>query len=300
MVKSIAHKLKAYSLRKKKQKQTKFSLTSKIRKITWIYYWKYCQPRTNLPIHWHTGRPNFGDDINPLFFKMVTGNKFRLITRKDRQRNHFLGIGSILERSNEMSIILGSGFLENPIERNKVSYKKIISVRGQLTLNILFPVSGGGEIYLGDPMVLIDLFVPKSGKKNINIGLAPHESNVEAYTKKFGRRFNIIDTRKRPFEVIRLISNCKFVICQSLHSLIVADAMEVPNLWLEPTRNMTGGDFKFRDYFTTLEKPKQPYHISQLNDRDPDLNDFEFGYYIYDKKNYLDRLIQATSSFRNP
>ena len=57
--------------------------------------------------------------------------------------------------------------------------------------------------------------------------------------------------------MVEAIASCEVVLSQSLHGLIVADALGVPNVWIAPTGDMVGGRFKFDDYFSTLDAAKE-------------------------------------------
>ncbi|MFM8827140.1 MAG: hypothetical protein ACKOFT_08690, partial [Actinomycetota bacterium] len=65
----------------------------RIEKLRRFVRWRFSPGR--LPLWWHVGRPNFGDDINPGFFSRLSGLSTRLAT--DRGRPHVVGAGSILE-----------------------------------------------------------------------------------------------------------------------------------------------------------------------------------------------------------
>jgi hypothetical protein len=73
----------------------------------------------------------------------------------------------------------------------------------------------------------------------------------------------LIDVSRPPWEVIRQIGRCRIVLSQSLHGLIVADAFNIPNLWIAPAQHMQGGDYKFMDYFSTLDAPKQSHPMTR-------------------------------------
>jgi hypothetical protein len=49
------------------------------------------KPASALPLYWHIGRPNFGDDINPDFFGRLAKSDFRFAINQNQP--HFLGIG---------------------------------------------------------------------------------------------------------------------------------------------------------------------------------------------------------------
>ena len=58
----------------------------------------------------------------------------------------------------------------------------------------------------------------------------------------------VIDVNRPPFDVVRDISTCEAIVSSSLHGLIVADALEIPNVRVSFHGRLKGGDFKFEDY----------------------------------------------------
>ncbi len=226
---------------------------------------------------WYVGRPNFGDDINPTFFEKLCGVRPRLVVR--RESRHFLGMGSILETATETSLVLGSGFLKPPVILPKPA--QIISLRGVLSRDAL---GLDNSIILGDPMVLVDqLLTSDSGD---DTGFVPHVVSLKQARLITPPEIRLIDVGRNPWAVVRDISSCRRVICQSLHALIVADALKIPSLWVAPSDKMIGGRFKFDDYFSTLDAPKTMHKLTpQLLRSLPD-SEFSVGRYLGDKVEY--------------
>lgn len=238
----------------------------------------------NMPLHWHVGRPNFGDDINPFFFEAISGKPPRL----DVTRNgpHLLGIGSILGQANRFSKVLGSGFIA-PTALFTERPAEIIAVRGEKTAQL---AQAGTEVLLGDPLSLADVVFPYDGAPEYELGLVPHISAVAHMRKICPPNIKLIDPAGEPRAVVRAIANCRNVMSQSLHGLIVADAYQRPNLWIAPSGEMMGGRFKFDDYFSTLDRDKQPHAFSHTMLKEPPLASFSVSHYRYDKKAYRDVL----------
>jgi Polysaccharide pyruvyl transferase len=257
-----------------------------IRKLTKVKrYWSARLGPKNAPaMFWHVGRPNFGDDINPSFYEALCGLRPRLVTR--REARHFLGMGSILEKATETSLVLGSGFLKPPVNLPKPA--QIISLRGALSRDAL---GLDDSVILGDPMVLVDqLLSPDSGG---DTGFVPHVLSLKWARLITPPEIRLIDVGRDPWAVVRDISSCRRVICQSLHALIVADALEIPNLWVAPSDKMMGGRYKFDDYFSTLDAPKTMHSLTpQLLRSLPD-SEFSVGQYKWDKVEYR-RVLKAS------
>jgi hypothetical protein len=114
------------------------------------------------------------------------------------------------------------------------------------------------------------------------------------------RRMNIpgvkiIDPADDPWRVINDIAHCSRIYSQSLHGLIVADALDVPNIWIAPGRAMLGARFKFDDYFSTLDANKDPYPFTLDTFLGTPAHAFDVRRYRYDKKTYLEALQQAVA-----
>ncbi len=205
--------------------------------------------RRGVPLWWHVGRPNFGDDINPSLFQRLSTTPIRL--HVDRRRPHLLGAGSILAKATTSSVVCGSGFLAPP-GRGLPSPARVIAVRGERSLASL---GCRADVALGDPVVLVDAMIGQVTKKH-RFGLVPHVLSVPHWKAKATGDVHVIDPAHDPWRVVQEIAACDVIFSQSLHGLIVADALGVPNVWIAPSDRMVGGRFKFDDYFSTLDQPK--------------------------------------------
>ena len=74
--------------------------------------------------------------------------------------------------------------------------------------------------------------------------------------------------------VINEINSSTVCISTSLHGLIIAQAYNIPWVWLEIfDKNLTGDDFKFKDFFSTINKD-QVSHI-QVSSNEVEKIDYE-------------------------
>jgi pyruvyltransferase len=62
----------------------------------------------------------------------------------------------------------------------------------------------------------------------------------------------VIDVQQQPLEVFTKIDSCRYILSSSLHGLIVADSLGIPNAWLDAP-DLIGGRFKFDDYYSALD-----------------------------------------------
>ena len=238
-----------------------------------------------LPMWWHVGRPNLGDDVNPTFFGRLAGRAVRFAV--DRKRPHLLGAGSILERAAPASIVCGSGFLREP--QSVVSATEFVAVRGELSLAACSRREG---VLLGDPLVLIDAFAPPTVKRH-RYGFMPHVTSVKHWRGLNARGRHVIHPGREPWRVIEEIASCEVVVSQSLHGLVVADALGIPNVWIAPSAGMAGGRFKFDDYFSTLDRPKEPVPEGRDVFDHPGRHEAAVGRYRFSKPDYRRALADA-------
>lgn len=249
----------------------------RLEKLHRFALWRLAPGR--LPLHWHIGRPNFGDDINPTFFSRLTGLSTRFVA--DRGRRHVLGAGSILEHAGPASIVCGAGFLRPPSGPHPLP-GRLVSVRGGLS-RAAFPQAVG--VLLGDPIVLVSDVVSRR-RPQTRFGFVPHVLSVGRWMAWNSRRMRIIDPAAPPWDVIEAIAGCEVVISQSLHGLIVADALGIPNVWVAPSDEMAGGRFKFDDYFSTLDAAKSPVAESADLFATPERYEPTVGNYLFSKADY--------------
>jgi Polysaccharide pyruvyl transferase len=69
-----------------------------------------------------------------------------------------------------------------------------------------------------------------------------------------------------PEEFLERMADCVAVASSSLHGLIFAEALGIPNLWLRAGNEIGGGDFKYLDWFTTTRHPQKAAHQLVIED----------------------------------
>lgn len=229
-----------------------------------------------------SGVPNFGDELSPEIVAFLTG---RRVDRAGRWSCELTGIGSILDRYlttkgraitglqsmiGSRVTVWGSGLIS--ARKPSRHSLRILAVRGKLTRDALCaPV----ETPLGDPGLLVAKMMQFGGQRR-GIGIVPHYTDknhamVNALSSLPGVR--VIDVERGGSEVCSEISACSIVFSSSLHGLIVADAFGIPNQRLKFGGNLKGGDFKFLDYASALDRnsvtayeltfPEQIYSLAE-------------------------------------
>ena len=214
---------------------------------------------------------NWGDDINVYFLEMISKKKVlvypttRIATYISKiinvKKNAF--IGSILtDYSLNNATVIGSGVL-NDKQCNiiKGSPDDVLFVRGPLSRQILLKNGIDCPQLYGDPALLIPYFYVPKIKENYKIGLIPH---YQDYDSKIvidilkQNKDDVIFIKMRDYslwtDVIDEIVSCDFIISSSLHGLIVSEAYKIPSVWVHFNKYIEGWDFKFYDFYHSIDK----------------------------------------------
>lgn len=240
---------------------------------------------------------NFGDALNPILLKELTNNNIVHVPTEFYHKIHLLGIGSILQISNNQSYVWGSGFISNNASFYYSPPKKIFAVRGPKTKDKLNRMGIFCPEVFGDPALLMPfIYKPKIIKK-YKYGIIPHYSNKNDEWLKSVKTLDeitIIDVMdSNPLKVIDKINECEIILSSSLHGIIIGDAYNIPAYWLKFSIGVGIDDFKFYDYFESVnrfnEKPlktteytfneiiKKLHHYNFHFDPIPLLSNFPFN-----------------------
>jgi hypothetical protein len=134
-----------------------------------------------------------------------------------------------------------------------------MALRGKLTKSKLEKISSKeyNKIVLGDPGLLCKHLIDNTNViKKYRLGIIPH------YVDKTNRYISeiqannpnskIIDIQQEPYAFLKEISQCDTVVSSAMHGLIAADSLNIPNIRLILSDKLTGGDFKFNDYYSVF------------------------------------------------
>lgn len=210
-----------------------------------------------------TGQVNFGDSISPLIVAAVSGKE---VVHRTIPLCDVTAIGSVLDtvvrkqwqrelllRLNRVKV-WGSGFLK-PKRIQHHRRLDVFAVRGPLTRDAM---NLKRDLPIGDPALLIDR-IAKKVKKSYRWGIIPHyidyNENIISDIHKSTPNSRIIDMKDPDLiQTVRAIGSCDFVVSSSLHGVIVADALGVPHVWTKITGNVRYADWKFSDYFMSVDR----------------------------------------------
>lgn len=254
-----------------------------------------------ISVYWTNGKSNFGDSVTPELVSFMLQQPVKWV---DKWHSEILTIGSILgwtlfkppragisgkidaarmliRRTLTPPVrVFGSGFLFNPIRDSLSPYLRrkplFFAVRGHKTLEILQALnlvdSNARTIALGDPGLLFpDLWADVKRSNKILRAYIPHESEwgserLSAFSSSYPD-ITLIDVRRPPKDVFSEIASCSEVFSSSLHGLISADALGIPNRWVRleiPGRSTDDDRFKFDDYYSAFGFATNPCELTDV------------------------------------
>ena len=222
---------------------------------------------------------NWGDDLNYYLMSRISNRPIVVyngfwLARKLKKKN-YLCIGTLLDAvnySNPQTVVWGSGVSGQ--ERSFVPPLEIYSVRGYKTLEFLSTHGIECPNSFGDPALLLPRYYsPFFLRKKYQLGIIPHvidlDFDVINKIRETQTDILIIDLAhyEKWTDVIDQICSCEIIASSSLHGLIVSDAYNIPNCWITLSGKISGGLFKFYDYFSSVNrKDSEPIKIDKISD----------------------------------
>ena len=211
---------------------------------------------------------NWGDDASIQLCKLINPH-YKYIVRRYTwnvfKKNDTLCIGSIITwMTSPKSTIWGSGIVY-PEQELSSKPQKVLAVRGPLTRHYL--INRGiecPEVY-GDPALLFPLYYRPHIKKAYRIGVIPHFRDKKLpiiQSIANDKTILIIDVQDvNPWhKFIDAINMCDFIVSSSLHGIIISDAYQIPNSWVEFSEGEQKR-FAFHDYFMSVGKNEETPRI---------------------------------------
>ena len=207
---------------------------------------------------------NWGDDINKFMFEHITHKHvFNIpftVKNITPRKNTYSLIGSILSFYNlDNKIIYGSGVIDPQMEIFGIP-DKVISVRGPKTRDILLSKGICCPPKYGDPALLLPVFYKGNRVESekigfiINMGTNKPDTIIHELSEKYELTIISMTDYDVWTDVIDQIIDCKFILSESLHGLIIAETYGIPNVWIECQDHPLYWNFKFEDYYSSIEK----------------------------------------------
>ncbi|MDT0689804.1 polysaccharide pyruvyl transferase family protein [Salegentibacter sp. F188] len=238
-------------------------IVSKIKKFIGASKFRWLGLRGKKPIrvYYWKKKVNFGDLITPSL--LIKFGYVPVFSKPDKEAQ-LISTGSLIEhiKPNFKGYILGTGAINEKTE-NFFPNAKILGLRGEFTKENLDVQK---EIVLGDPGLISSILLKERCKKEFRLGIVPHFSDLENPSvsnleKNNPSEITIIDVRNEPVHVLSHMDKCEYILSSSLHGLICADSLGIPNKWIKLSQ-LLGNDFKFKDYYSVFGVEPQPLIIN--------------------------------------
>ena len=254
--------------------------------------------RKSKMIVYHCVDKNLGDGINPIVFNGLCkkGFTFKDMSKipKHSEKPYILGIGSILSWTKDTDtsnqIICGSGFIHG----GRVPQKplRIISVRGTMTRDKFLDAGIECPPIYGDLALLLRYIIPPVVcKKKYTFGIIPHYVDKEhpfILDAAKNPDWKVIDINQAytPENFVKEIHECECILSSTLHGIIICDSYGIPAHHVSLSDKVIGGDWKFRDYYSSVKRKYKQINISDISklkkQTTPYKVKFDFdGYYKY-------------------
>ena len=252
-----------------------------------VHYLKNCGAADCLKLNYYMGNPNFGDALAKPLIERLSG---RRVAHGTCYESQIMAVGSVFgdgsrfvagvgkaeaDISDRPLVVWGSGFLEPKIPDGDLVIRRkcdIRAVRGIHTRDVLVKcglLEQGTEVALGDPGLFYPDLVPdcRGMEKIYDLALVPHVLDrgravaLKGALGNVGLKVVLVDVMQaNPLACVREIAAAKKVIASSLHALIVADSLGIPNRRLKfaeffkenDKRHYDQSDFKFKDYYSAF------------------------------------------------
>lgn len=204
---------------------------------------------------------NIGDLVNPIAIQYATGRPTVWKTRAAGE--HLLGIGSVLHWAKPLSHVWGTGLMSPAHGIGQLEGERIWALRGKLTYSCLKPeLAGLRDVPLGDPGYLIGrrlaaLMPPRAPTHRL--GIVPHyrDRNHPAIASLRAQDgVMVLDVRDPAPAFFAQMMACEAIASSSLHGLIFAEALGIPNAWLTFHPEDPDRAFKYHDWFSLAEQPQ--------------------------------------------
>ena len=176
-----------------------------------------------------------------------------------------LVVGSVMDHAYPGDAAWGAGCIAPGRIGHSRGKIEVHAVRGPLTLRELRRGFDVPNVPFGDPALLMAQ-MHEMPKENVTFEYAviPHwvdfDLSVIHRLRQLGVK--VIDIRQSTQQLLKDLAGVGKVLSSSLHGLILADAIGIPNCRVQFSTNVIGGDFKFLDYCMSVGRNHSNHPIS--------------------------------------
>ena len=215
---------------------------------------------------WSVKRRNWGDDINYFFLrklwhKAIVSYDCSSLSHRLKKDNYMVIGSSLTLLCNSESIVWGTGVIDDTKELPAYP-KKVLAVRGPLSRQYLLERGIECPPVYGDPALLVPKVYNPSIEKKYQLGIIPHYADFDStLLNNLKQNPDVLLIKMEGYrkwtDVVDMILSCESIASSSLHGLILSEAYQIPNCWIEIKGNLLGGHFKFHDFFLSIGRDRQ-------------------------------------------
>ena len=253
-------------------------------------------------LYWYRTETNFGDAFSPMAVRYCFGTTvcpagkwsadlvaegsvlgftlFRDMLDLNPFQKGILATRAFANRILRRPLTVWGSGLMFPINapRSKVMIRRpqFFALRGERTRQELIAagmLDRGCEVALGDPGIFMPEVLGLCSRQQGPLGFVVHAFHwqsgfVEAYHREHPE-IRLIDPRQSPKVVASEIAGCSAIYSSSLHGLVVADALGIPNRWVAletPYATRLLNRFKFDDYYSAFGIRREPCTIREISE----------------------------------
>jgi autotransporter strand-loop-strand O-heptosyltransferase len=216
-------------------------------------------------------KKNWGDIVSKRIISHFTTKKIdpmdifhfddkAIVPKKDGK---LLAIGSTMVFARKNDYVWGTGVISDREVNMEEHPKKIYAVRGPISRKELIRVGLECPEVYGDPALLFPRIYQPNVSKKYKYGIIPHyfeyqnASVLNTLYRLEEMDVKVINITTGIEQFVDEVNECEYIISSSLHGVIVADAYRIPNVRVRMSNDITGGDFKYMDYFASVKRKYQ-------------------------------------------
>lgn len=229
--------------------------------------------KTSLKLLYFNHVRNVGDECSPAIVEKISNQE--VVRAYNMNEEHLIGLGSILTFANCNSYIWGTGLIQAEYTGSANNPDRFSALRGKLTYNFINKNAVKlNDIPLGDPGYLMpSLFgIVRDSEPKYKLGIVPHyvDKDLDIFKNLQNcEELIVIDVANGIDKFFSDIQKCSVIASTSLHGLVFAEALEIPNIWIKASNNLTGGNFKFNDWFSLCgHEQENPLIVANKIDSD--------------------------------
>ena len=205
---------------------------------------------------------NIGDRSNPIAVQFATDRP--TFWTSPALRPSLLGIGAILHWANAKSHVWGTGMTSPDLGSGGLRAERVWALRGKLThANLARQLAGLRDVPLGDPGYLVGRCVAALMPARAPIhrlGIVPHFKDRDHPAIAHLRRQEgvvVLGGWEPDPAFFEQMMACEAIASSALHGLIFAEALGIPNTWVDFANEGATSAFKYHDWFSLAKQPPQ-------------------------------------------